>query len=138
MLELRRLVTRYVNGGIRYSEFREKFVTEFLAVCNQDAAVDSAVAEIESLCADASEGFLLSEAELRGKLAQVVRPQEAGSPRAGFAVVLLDPVQYQSPDDVRTSVFLGASGTPSTKFVSEPVSASLIPNFVINELEISA
>lgn len=133
MLELRRLVRRYINGNIPYSEFRREFVTKFLAVSGGD--VDSAVAEIECLCIDVAERLLSSEAELKGQLAQIVRPQEAGSSRAGVAIVLLDSDQYAE----KATLPRGVSGTPRTEavFSELSVSASGFPEVVVNKLQLT-
>jgi hypothetical protein len=86
MVDLRRLVERYVDDAIDYSAFRREFVLQFLAV-RANPEVDSAVAEIESLCADRAEGLLGSEAEMKLDLARIVRPREV----AGIGFVTLAP-----------------------------------------------
>ena len=113
MLELRRLVTRYINGKIPYSEFRREFVTKFLAVSGGGAAVDTVVAEIECLCVDIAERVLSSETEAKGKLAQIVLPQESGSSRSGVAIVLLDNDQYSE----KATLLRDVSGTLGTEIV---------------------
>jgi hypothetical protein len=97
MLELAKLVKRYADCEITYSEFRREFVTRFLSVRSGDMVLDNAVAQIESLCADVAEKLISSESELRAKLLAATSSARAenGSP---------NPVQFldvQIPVDTR-------------------------------------
>lgn len=87
MVKLRELVFRYINNDIDYSAFRREFVSTFLAVWTDDAILNGAVVDIESLCADVAEGELRSEELLKEQLRQLVTV--VSSPELAVTTTLL-------------------------------------------------
>lgn len=73
MTELAQLVKRYAKGEIDYRTFRREFVVQFLSVSSNYPVLETAVAKIESLCADVAEGLISSESELKNNLQELVR-----------------------------------------------------------------
>lgn len=61
MKELRQLVMRFVDREIDFPEFRRAFVERFLTTADSDPDNWKAIAEVESACADFSEGLLVDQ-----------------------------------------------------------------------------
>jgi hypothetical protein len=107
MLELVQLIKRYADRTITYSEFRREFVVRFLSVRSGDAALDGAVAQIESLCADVAEKLISSESELRAKLAELMAVPSAPRCENGST----NPVQFLDVPRASAQVCISSGST---------------------------
>ena len=72
MNELHQLVMQYTDRAIDFAAFHRAFVERFLTVQNADANVWRSIVEVESACADFSEGRIASEDELKKALSTAI------------------------------------------------------------------
>ena len=71
---LRRIVSQYAANEIDHAGFRHRFVSQFLSVRHL-GGLDALVHSVESACADYAQD-IVSEAELKGRLARTVLPTQ--------------------------------------------------------------
>ena len=121
--EIRSIIDRYVRGESSYSDFRHEFFPLSLDIeSHQDAVAISLCSAVEYQCSDFSED-LISEVDLRQRLAVIAHGQRESSTKADVANVM-----YFYAINVHSGTFqIDASSSSDSPIVPYPMSTGSAP-----------